>query len=195
MMTEERLGRMAAAYELILSELGIDTTAPDMADTPRRAAKALLDLTSGHRDDLTPHLRTFSEPCADQLVLVGPITFWSLCEHHLLPFQGVAVVGYIPERGRIIGLSKIPRIVQHHARRLQNQERLGNGIADEMASVPGLNPLGIGVLLSSEHSCMAARGIRSSGRMTTSALRGVLLNDPSSRAEFLTLARAGLGGQ
>lgn len=184
-----KLERMEAAYRLILTELGVDVEAPDLVDTPRRAAKALLDLTAGYRDELTPHLRTFSESCADQLVLVGPVPFWSLCEHHLLPFHGVAVVGYIPEKGRIIGLSKIPRIIQHHARRLQNQERLGNAIATELDHVPGLDPLGVGVLISSEHSCMASRGIRSQGRMTTSALRGVMLTEPPARSEFLALAR------
>lgn len=188
-MSDDKLERMEAAYRLILGELGVNVEAPDLTDTPRRAAKALLDLTAGYREDLAPHLRTFSEPCADQLVLVGPVPFWSLCEHHLLPFRGVAVVGYIPEKGRIIGLSKIPRIIQHHARRLQNQERLGNAIATELDNVPGLNPRGVGVLISSEHSCMASRGVRSAGRMTTSALRGIIFDRPESRAEFLALAR------
>jgi GTP cyclohydrolase I len=189
-----RLEVIADAYRIILVELlGSAAEAEGVIDSPMRAAKAIIDLTEGYREGLSDRLKVFVEPGADQLVLVGPIEFWSLCEHHLLPFYGVAIVAYIPSPGKIIGLSKIPRIVEHHARRLQNQERLGNDIASELGNVPGLDPRGVGVVLSSTHSCMAARGARSSGRMITSVLRGAMFEGPV-RAEFVALARDLLRG-
>lgn len=178
--------RVIDAYSVILDELG--AKGPGVEDTPGRAARAMVELTSGMREPLEG-LRVFDEPGADQMVLVGPLEFSSLCEHHLLPFRGHAVVGYIPQHGRILGLSKIPRIVRHCALALQNQERMCNMIADTLGGVPGLNPRGVGVLLSGVHSCMAARGVRVHGRMITNALRGAILEQPAARSEFLSLAR------
>lgn len=191
----ENLERMVAAYATILQCVGVDITAPGVVDTPRRAAKAMLDLTTGHREQLPCTMRVFDEPGADQLVVVGPVQFWSVCEHHALPFSGVAVVGYIPAGGKILGLSKIPRAVDHHARKLQNQERLGKDIAGEIISAPDLNPLAVGVAIRARHSCMAARGPRSTGTMTTSELRGAFRTSESARAEFLAIAQRILGEQ
>ncbi len=169
----------------LLTSLGIDLSSPDLAATPARMARALREMTTP-----STFVPTDFEATADpgQLMLVRDIRFVSVCEHHVLPFAGVAHVGYVP-RKRILGLSKVARVVHHCARRLQVQERLTRQIADWL--VEYLDPAGVGVLMSAEHTCMTLRGVGAVGsRTTTSALRGVLLDDPAARAEFMSLAMA-----
>jgi len=152
--------------------------------TPRRAAKALEFLTSGYRQNLDEILNAaiFDEDY-DEMVIVKEIEFYSLCEHHILPFWGRCHVGYLP-RNRIIGLSKIPRIVDMYARRLQVQERLTREIAAALEEV--LDPRGVAVVMEGQHLCMMARGVeKQAPKMTTNVMRGAFREDSSTRAEFL----------
>jgi GTP cyclohydrolase I len=167
----------------LLTALGQDPTAEHLVETPARVAAAFAEL-------LTPtpfRLTTFAnEEGYDELVLAKDIPFTSLCQHHLLPFSGVAHVGYLPNE-RIVGLSKLARTVEMFARRLQVQERLTQQIAETLDQ--SLQPRGVGVVLEAEHMCMSLRGVRASGTLTvTSALRGLMRDDARSRQEFLTLA-------
>jgi GTP cyclohydrolase IA len=173
--------RAAAA---LLTALGMDLDDENVAETPRRMAHALIEMTSGPPFELT----TFpNDQGYDELVLVRDIAVRSLCEHHMLPFVGVAHIGYLPD-DRILGLSKFARMVELHARRPQTQERLTKSVADHLREE--LEPRGVGVVIEAEHTCMSLRGARSPGaRTTTSALFGRLRDDPSSRAEFLALTR------
>ena len=156
-----------------------------LRDTPERASKALEFLTSGY--DMTLEEVTndafFDNEKADEMIIVKDIEFYSLCEHHILPFMGKVHVGYIPT-DKVIGLSKIPRIVDMYARRLQIQERLTQQIADCLVKV--LNPKGCGVVVSGQHMCMAMRGIqKQDAYMITNALKGVFKVEPETRAEFM----------
>ena len=163
-----------------------------LRETPDRWAKAFQHWTSGYYQRPEDLLKTFEDGAAgcDELIFQRSIPVWSLCEHHLAPFFGVAHVGYIPD-GRIVGLSKLARVVDVFAKRLQVQERLTNQVAELLTST--LAPLGVGVILECRHSCMESRGIQRAGVVTvTSSLSGVFRTDPSARAEFLGLAR-GLG--
>ena len=173
----------AAAADL-LTALGMDLSDPDLAETPRRMAQALLEMTAPPEFELT----TFAnEQGYDELVLVQDIPLRSLCEHHMLPFVGVAHVGYLPD-ARILGLSKFARMVDFHARRPQTQERLTRRIAEHLRDE--LRPLGVGVVIEAEHTCMSLRGARATGtRTVTSTLLGRLREDPADRAEFLALTR------
>jgi GTP cyclohydrolase I len=168
----------------LLSALGLDLAAEHLADTPGRMAGALLEMTTGPDFELT----TFpNDEGYDELVLVRDIPVQSLCEHHVLPFLGVAHVGYLPGE-RILGLSKFARMVTFHARRPQTQERLTKRIADDLHE--HLRPRGVGVVIEAEHTCMSLRGARAPGTRTlTSSLSGLLRDDPRSRAEFLSLTR------
>ncbi len=169
----------------LLVALGQDPDRPELLATPGRVARAF-------EEQLTPRpfaLTTFpNDEGYDELVVVRDITFSSLCEHHLLPFVGVAHVAYLPAQ-RIVGLSKLARIVEHHSRRLQVQERMTQQVADTLSDQ--LSPRGVGVVLEAEHMCMRLRGARAPGTRTlTSALRGRLRDDARTRSEFLELARA-----
>lgn len=174
------------AARLFLKALGVDpdaVDAPDLARTPRRFAEAYAELISAEPFDFT----TFANSEGyDELVLIRDIPVQSLCEHHLLPFVGSAHVAYLPG-DRMVGLSKIPRMVDHYARRPQTQERLTVQIADALAA--RLQPRGIGVIVEATHTCMTLRGARATGSKTsTSAVRGILRDDARSRAEFFALA-------
>jgi len=171
--------RAAAQF---LDALGVSTDSESMQGTPRRMARAYADLFSPRDFDLT----TFpNEEGYDELVLARSIPMRSVCEHHLLPFTGTAHVGYLPGE-RILGLSKLARVVEHFACRPQVQERLTKQIADWLQAQ--LSPKGVGVVIEAEHTCMTLRGVRAAGSTTvTSTLLGLLRNDPSSRAEFLAL--------
>jgi GTP cyclohydrolase I len=174
----------ADGVQQLLTALGIDTEAEGLRDTPRRVAKAYAEM-------LTPvpfEATTFpNEEGYDELVVARAIPFHSLCEHHLIPFVGVAHVAYLPGE-RIVGLSKLARIVEHFARRLQVQERMTVQIADWLERE--LSPKGVGVVLDAEHFCMTLRGVQKPGaRTTTSALRGRVREDERTRAEFLSLAQ------
>jgi GTP cyclohydrolase I len=177
----------AAAEEAaadLLTALGIDVRDAGLLETPRRMARAYAEMLDVPDFDLT----TFpNDEAYDELVLVEHIPVQSLCEHHMLPFVGVAHVGYLPGE-RILGLSKFARLVDFHARAVQTQERLTKRIADHLQRQ--LTPLGVGVVIEAEHTCMSLRGARVAGaRTVTSALLGQLRDDPASRAEFLALAR------
>jgi len=167
----------------LLTALGIDLSGPDLAATPRRMVRALREMTTPPVF-VPADFEAAAEP--GQMVLVRDVRFVSVCEHHVLPFAGSAHVGYVP-RKRILGLSKVARVVHFYARRLQVQERLTGQIADWLAE--HLDPAGVGVVLSAEHTCMTLRGVGAVGSRTiTSALRGVLLDDLAARAEFMSLA-------
>ena len=166
----------------LLVALGRDPAAEHLVETPRRVAAAYAEL-------LTPtpfRATTFpNDEGYDELVLARDVPFSSLCEHHLLPFSGVAHVGYLPGT-RIVGLSKLARVVEHHARDLQVQERLTEEVADWLERE--LQPKGVGVVLEAEHLCMSLRGVRAAGsRTVTSAVRGILRTDARSRAELFAL--------
>jgi GTP cyclohydrolase IA len=176
------LVRAERAVADLLAALGQDPTSGELADTPRRVAATYAEL-------LTPApftATTFpNDEGYDELVLAKAIPFSSLCQHHLLPFTGVAHVGYLPAN-RILGLSKLARVVELFARRLQLQERLTTQVADWLQAQ--LAPKGVGVVLEAEHLCMTLRGVRATGtRTVTSALHGRLRTDPRSRQEFLAL--------
>jgi GTP cyclohydrolase I len=168
----------------MLAALGLPIDTEDMFETPRRLVHAYAEMLTVPEFDLT----TFSNAAGyDELVLVSDIPVRSLCEHHLLPFIGVAHVGYFPG-DRILGLSKFARTVEFFARRAQTQERLTTQIAGHLTE--RLAPRGVGVVIEAEHTCMTLRGARAEGATTvTSMLRGRLRDDPSSRAEFLSLTR------
>ncbi len=172
------------AAAALLTALGLPVTGPDMAETPRRLVDAYAELLAVPDFDLT----TFHNGSGyDELVLVRDIPVRSLCEHHLLPFTGVAHVGYLPA-DRILGLSKLARTVEFFARRVQTQERLTSQVADHLDD--RLAPLGVGVVVEAEHSCMSLRGALATGASTvTTVLRGRLRDEPASRAEFLSLTR------
>jgi len=174
-----------AAAELLVA-LGQPVDSPGMAETPRRMAHAFAELLSPEPFDFTTFPNTEGY---DELVLVRHIPLRSICEHHMLPFVGVAHVGYLPGQ-RILGLSKVARVVELYSRRPQTQERLTQQVADHLQL--HLAPRGVGVVVEAEHTCMSLRGIRASGATTvTSAMLGALREDPSSRAELLALARRG----
>jgi GTP cyclohydrolase IA len=176
------LARAERAVADLLAALGQDPSDEQLLDTPRRVAASYTEL-------LTPApftLTTFpNDEGYDELVLAKAIPFSSLCQHHLLPFTGVAHVGYLPA-GRILGLSKLARVVELFARRLQLQERLTTQVADWLQVQ--LEPKGVGVVLEAEHLCMSQPGVRAAGaRTVTSALHGLLRSDPRSRQEFFAL--------
>jgi GTP cyclohydrolase I len=169
----------------LLAALGIDLDQDGLRETPGRMARAYAELFSARPFQLT----TFpNDEGYDELVLARGIPFRTVCEHHLLPFAGVAHVGYLPN-DRILGLSKLARVVEHFAARPQTQERLTRQIADHLEV--NLRPRGVGVVLDAEHTCMTLRGVRAIGATTlTSALLGTLRADSRSRAEFLCLVGA-----
>lgn len=172
----------ARAVGDLLVALGQDPASDHLLDTPRRVAAAYAELLSPAPFGMT----TFpNEEGYDEMVVARDIPFTSLCQHHLLPFTGRAHVAYLPGE-RIVGLSKLARIVEMFARRLQVQERLTAQIADQLENA--LTPRGVGVVLDAEHSCMSLRGVRATGaRTTTSALRGLMREDARTRSEFLSL--------
>ncbi|CAL8969776.1 GTP cyclohydrolase 1 [Propionicimonas sp. T2.31MG-18] len=179
------LERVAAAVREILIGVGEDPDRDGLRDTPMRVAKAYGEMFSGLRSDPAEVLSTTFDLGHDEMVLVRDIEVWSTCEHHLLPFTGVAHVGYIPSHGRITGLSKLARLVDAFAKRPQVQERLTSEVAD--ALVKHLSPQGVIVVIECEHLCMTMRGVRKPGAKTvTSAVRGVMAN-PATRAEAMSL--------
>ncbi|MCA9680513.1 MAG: GTP cyclohydrolase I FolE [Myxococcales bacterium] len=182
------LPRIARAVREILIAIGEDPDREGLLDTPDRVARAYRDLTAGMRQDPGDHLRTVFQEGGDDLVVVRGIELHSLCEHHLLPFSGVAHVAYLPAGGRVVGLSKIARTVEAFARRPQVQERLTRQIADAM--LEHLAPRGVSVLIESEHLCMKMRGVAKQGAsMTTVAHRGAFATDATQRGEVLSMLR------
>jgi GTP cyclohydrolase IA len=172
----------------LLAELGEDPSREGLLDTPKRVEKALAFLTSGYATDVDATLNNalFSVDY-NEMVIVRDIDFYSLCEHHLLPFFGKCHVAYIPQ-GRVLGLSKIPRLVDIFARRLQIQERLTNQIAETLREK--VDPLGVAVVMEATHLCMAMRGVEKQNSVaTTSAMLGVFREDARTRMEFLELIK------
>lgn len=183
------LPRAEAAVRELLAALGEDPDRDGLAETPHRVAKSYAELLAGMDQDPTAVLSKVFDVGHDELVLVKDIELWSLCEHHMVPFYGVAHVGYIPQDGgRVTGLSKLARLVDVYARRLQVQERLTTQIAEAVVDV--LEPRGVIVVIEAEHLCMAMRGVRKGGAKTvTSAVRGQL-RDAATRAEAMGLITA-----
>jgi len=187
-------GPVAPAVRQILQALGEDPDREGLAKTPARVEAAYRFLTRGYHQSVADVVgdAVFDDESHQNMVLVRDIQFYSMCEHHLLPFFGVAHVAYIPQ-GRIIGLSKLPRIVDVFARRLQVQERLTDQIADAIMGV--LAPHGVGVLIEAVHLCMAMRGVEKQNSHTvTSAVRGIFRSDNRTRAEFHRLVHGRAGG-
>jgi GTP cyclohydrolase I len=182
--------RLVAAVRELLVAIGEDPDRDGLLDTPDRVARMYAEVTTGLREDPRLHLSKVFEEHHDELVLVRDIAFSSMCEHHMLPFIGRAHVGYIPgPSGQITGLSKLARLVDGYARRLQVQERLTMQIASAIEEV--LEPMGVIVVLQAEHLCMSIRGVAKPGAITvTSAVRGHFRNDPRARAEALGLINA-----
>ncbi len=177
------LARIQAAMRDILLAIGEDPAREGLRDTPLRVARMYQELFSGlHEDPKATLSAAFSEP-HQEMVVVKDVPFYSMCEHHLLPFHGVAHFGYLPD-GKIVGLSKIARLVDCLSRRPQVQERLSGEIVDTFCEV--MRPMGAGVVIEAEHLCMTMRGIKKPGsKMVTSALRGVFRDSAETRAEFL----------
>lgn len=177
-------------FTRILENLGENPGRQGLVKTPLRAAKAMQFLTSGYHQDIDKLLNNavFDEDY-DEMVIVKDIEFYSLCEHHILPFWGKCHVGYIP-RKRIIGLSKIPRIVDMFSRRLQVQERLTREIAEALENT--LDPQGVAVVMEGQHLCMMARGVeKQAPKMTTNVMRGIFRANDSTRSEFLKCIQSG----
>jgi GTP cyclohydrolase I len=171
----------------LLQFIGEDPAREGLLETPARVVRAWQEWSAGYRVDIGTIFKTFEDGATDEMVIVHNIPVVSHCEHHLAAITGIAHVGYVPD-GRIVGLSKIPRLVDVFARRLQVQERMTAPVADAM--MEHLRPKGVGVLVRAEHHCMSTRGVRIHGSVTTtSAMRGVLLDKPEARSEFLALCR------
>ncbi|HEY8497080.1 MAG TPA: GTP cyclohydrolase I FolE [Limnochordales bacterium] len=178
--------KIETAVRMILEAIGEDPEREGLLETPRRVAEAYAEMCAGMREDVERHLEVYFQEEHDELVLVRDIPFYSLCEHHLLPFFGKAHIAYIPTDGRVTGLSKLARVVEAYARRLQMQERMTKQIAD--ALMAHLKPQGVAVVLEAEHLCMSMRGVKKPGSKTvTSAMRGVFRKDQKTRAEVLAL--------
>jgi GTP cyclohydrolase I len=185
---EEGKESIADSVRKILVEIGEDPNRDGLRRTPERFEKAFRFLTSGYQQDPEKLLNgAMFSVCYDQMVLVKDIEFYSLCEHHLLPFFGKCHVAYIPDK-KVVGLSKIPRLVNMFARRLQIQERLTNQIANSIQQKTA--PLGVGVVIEGRHLCMAMRGVeKESSQTVTSAMLGSFKDNPKTREEFLSLVR------
>lgn len=177
---------VAKAIAALLIAVGEDPDREGLQGTPERMARAWRQLLGGLDDDPSRHLKTVFDIGHNEMVLVRNIPFYSVCEHHLLPFYGQAHVGYVPADGKVTGLSKLARVVEGYARRPQVQERLTSQIAD--ALVQRLQPAGAFAVLEAEHMCMTMRGVQKPGSTTvTSALRGCM-REPATRAEVMSLA-------
>lgn len=179
------LAAIKGAVRTILRAVGEDPDRDGLLETPRRVAKMYAEMFSGLQQDPGRHLEVTFEESYDEIVLVRDIPFTSMCEHHLLPFRGVAHVAYIPN-GRVTGLSKLARVVEEVSRRPQVQERMTQTVADLIED--RLGSRAVGVIIKAEHSCMSIRGIRKTGSLTvTSTMRGAFRSDAASRAELMSL--------
>jgi GTP cyclohydrolase I len=185
------LARIERGVRLILQGAGEDPNREGLRETPARVARMYAEILGGMNENPEVHLRTVHREKHDEMVLVKNIPLYSMCEHHMLPFAGVAHVAYIPKEGRIVGLSKIARVIEALARRLQVQERLTKQAADIIMDY--LDPLGVMVVIEAEHMCMSMRGAKKPKSITvTSAVRGIFRTHPVTRAEAITLIRGGM---
>ena len=172
----------------ILEAIGEDPQREGLLETPARVARMYAEIVAGQDAHPTRHLKLFDENKNDEMVVVRDIPLYSMCEHHLIPFMGKAHIAYIPQDGKVIGLSKLARIVDCFARRPQLQERLTAQVADFLDE--HLHPLGVAVVIEAQHLCMTMRGARAAGSQTrTSALRGVMRSDARTRAEALAMLK------
>lgn len=184
------LKKIEKGVRLILEGVEEDPKRPGLKDTPQRVARMFTEILGGTGEDPSKHFRNILNERHDEMVLIKNIPLYSMCEHHLLPFAGVAHVAYIPKGGRIVGLSKIARVVDILSRRLQVQERLTKQIADLLDQ--HLKPLGVMVVLEAEHMCMSMRGAKKPKSLTvTSAVRGSFRTNSATRAEAVMLIRGG----
>jgi GTP cyclohydrolase I len=186
-MDREKIER---AVRDILEAIGEDPDREGLKETPRRVANMYEEILGGINQSPEEHLKIFNEPGNDEMVIVRDIPLYSVCEHHMLPFVGKAHIAYIPNEGKIIGLSKLARIVSVYAKRLQVQERLTAEVADFLYIKLGAKS--VAVIIEAEHLCMTMRGARAAGAKTeTSALRGYVRNDAKLRAEVMSLLTGG----
>jgi GTP cyclohydrolase I len=193
-MTKPTQADAEAAVRVLIEWAGEDPNREGLLETPKRVAKSYKELFSGYEEDPRAYLeKTFEEVGGyDELIVLRDIRVVSFCEHHMLPFLGKAHVGYLPTN-RVVGISKLARVVNGFARRMQIQEKLTAEIAQAIQDV--LQPQGVGVMIESEHSCMTMRGVNTPGsNLVTSRLMGVIREDPRTREEFLKLARQGHHG-
>jgi GTP cyclohydrolase I len=180
------LVRLARGVRLILEGIGEDPDREGLRETPRRVAEMYAELTAGMREDPNEHIVPLSGNKHDEMVIVKDISIASLCEHHLAPFVGKCHIAYIPKNGRILGVSKLARLSETFAHRLQLQERLTSEIANTLFDK--LQPLGVMVVIEAEHTCMTLRGVKKPGAKTvTSAVLGGFRKDPRTRAEAMAL--------
>ncbi len=187
--TKVDVAKIEEAVRDILLAVGEDIEREGLKRTPKRVANMYAELLAGMSEDPKDHLKSVFRENYDEIVLLRDIPFYSICEHHLMPFIGSAHVAYLPS-GMVLGVSKLARIVDCFARRLQTQERLTGQIADFMMN--NLKPRGVAVVLEASHSCMTIRGIKKPGSvMVTSALRGIFRRDPKSRSEIMSLMHKG----
>ncbi len=187
-MSEVNRTQIEEAVRLILTAIGEDPSREGLLDTPKRVAKMYEEVFSGLNEDPKKHFETIFSEDHEELVLVKDIPFYSMCEHHLVPFFGKAHVAYIPKNGRVTGLSKLARAVEAVAKRPQLQERITSTIADSM--MEKLDPHGVMVVVEAEHMCMTMRGVKKPGSKTvTTAVRGNLASDTIARSEILSLIR------
>ena len=179
--------RIERAVREIIEAVGEDPDREGLRDTPARIARMYAELFEGLRVDPREYLDTHFAVDHDEMVILKDIPFYSICEHHFMPFHGIAAVGYIPD-GKIVGLSKLARLVEAYARRPQIQEQLTGQIADALMDT--LEPDGVAVVIEAEHLCMTQRGVKKPGsRLVTSATRGIFRKNQVTRAEFLSLVR------
>ncbi|MCX8092544.1 MAG: GTP cyclohydrolase I FolE [Candidatus Goldbacteria bacterium] len=180
--------KIKTAVKMILEAIGEDINREGLKNTPQRVADMYEEIFAGIKQDPYNLIKIFTNEEHDEMIILKDIPFFSICEHHMLPFFGKAHIAYVPKNNRLIGLSKLARIVDVFSRRLQLQERLTTQIADIL--VKSLNPLGVLVILEAEHLCTTMRGIKKPGSlMVTSAIRGVFRKNESTRKEALTLIK------
>jgi GTP cyclohydrolase I len=179
--------RIERAFREIIEAIGEDPVREGLRETPERVARMFAELFGGLTIDPASLLKVQFNVAHDEMVILKDIPFYSICEHHFMPFHGVAAVGYIPD-GKVVGLSKLARLVEAYARRPQIQEQLTGQIADAM--MEALEPDGVAVVIEAEHLCMTQRGVKKPGsRMVTSATRGLFRSEQLTRGEFLSLVR------
>ncbi len=184
-MNKEKIKKAVRDF---LTAIGENPEREGLKDTPARVSRMCEEIFSSYKSNVQPSIVYFQEESYSEIIIVKDIDFHSMCEHHLLPFYGKAHIAYIPEKGKITGLSKIVRLVESLSKRLQLQERITDGIANFMVEI--LNPLGVMVVIEAKHLCMIMRGVKNPQSLViTSAMRGIFLKDARTRTEALALIR------
>ncbi len=187
-MKEMDIDKIETAVQMILEAIGEDPTREGLLDTPKRVARMYQEVFQGLSEDPRSHFQTHFTEEHEELVMVKDIPFYSICEHHLVPFFGKAHIAYIPANGKIAGISKLARTIETVSKRPQLQERITSVVANVM--MEELNPMGVMVIIEAEHMCMAMRGIKKPGAITvTSAVRGIFKRNAVSRQEVMSLIK------